>query len=386
MPQNLVVFCDGTGNEIGSNLSNVFTLFRIATRNKDQRTFYQPGIGTVGLHDPWNNVRQNFRSIFGLVTGWGLDRDILQPYQFLCKHYRDGDRIFLFGFSRGAYTVRALAGFIHMMGLLPEDQRNIASYALRAYKAAAEEKDLAVAWDFAQVSGGRRATIHFLGLWDTVSSILVPRPERIIPTLQTLPYTRRNPSVRIVRHAVALDERRRMFRLNRWQMNQMYMPNRFAKKAAIKQDALEVWFPGVHADVGGGYPEEESALSKLALDWMTREAHTHGLHIRTALFNQLVLGRRRKKSSAHYAPPDPAGPAHISLKGAWHILEWLPKNCRWREGASPKSTGLYFPRGEHREVDLSSQLIHNSVLKRRVCVIGYKPPNLPPDSEIAFTV
>jgi len=82
--------------------------------------------------------------VFGLATGYGLDRDILGAYRFICENYEDSDDIFLFGFSRGAYTIRALAGFIHMVGLLPTDQLNVADYALSGYKRAAKEDDFSL--------------------------------------------------------------------------------------------------------------------------------------------------------------------------------------------------------------------------------------------------
>ncbi len=154
--------------------------------------------------------------MLSMATGAGLDDNILRAYRYLCENYRKGDRIFMFGFSRGAYTVRALAGMIHMVGLLRVDQINLAGFALNAYKHAAERENLHVAWDFARVMRSRTVSIHFVGVWDTVASMIVPRPDRFyIPSLRMLPYTRVNPNVRAFRHAMAIDERRRMFRLNR---------------------------------------------------------------------------------------------------------------------------------------------------------------------------
>src|SRR5215469_3473354 len=206
MAKNIVVLCDGTGNQIGRNLSNILKLFRITQKNESQRVYYLPGIGTIGSDDPWTRVRQDTKEVLGLATGYGLDAGIIAAYRFIYEHHEDEDSIFLFGFSRGAYTVRAVAAFIHMVGLLPHDQLNIANYALTAYKRSGEDNDLTIAWNFARIAGGRRATIKFIGVWDTVASILVPRGDRIIPTFQMLPYTRRNPSVESFRHAMAIDE------------------------------------------------------------------------------------------------------------------------------------------------------------------------------------
>src|SRR5690242_19272428 len=107
-PRNIVVCCDGTSKEIGVLLSNVLKLYRLCEKSEEQLTFYQPGIGTIAMPDSWGRWRQKMRSIFEMATGRGLDRDVLNAYRFLCTHYRPGDRIFLFGFSRGAYTVRVL--------------------------------------------------------------------------------------------------------------------------------------------------------------------------------------------------------------------------------------------------------------------------------------
>lgn len=249
MSKNIVICCDGTGNEVEGNLSNVLKLFRIAQKNAGQRVYYSPGIGTIGSQDQWTRLKQNSKAVFGLATGYGLDADILGAYRFISEQFEDDDSIFLFGFSRGAYTVRALAGFIHMVGLLPPDQLNVANYALTSYKRASEDNDLSIAWNFSRIIGGRRATIKYIGVWDTVASVLVPRRDRIVPTLLTLPYTRINPSVQIFRHAMAIDERRRMFRLNRWNAPQPFVANPFDTIAPYQsQDIKQVWFAGVHAD------------------------------------------------------------------------------------------------------------------------------------------
>jgi uncharacterized protein (DUF2235 family) len=383
--KNIVICCDGTGNEVEGNLSNVLKLFRIAQKNEHQRVYYNPGIGTIGSHDAWMRLKQNTKAVFGLATGYGLDDDILGAYRFIAEQFEDGDAIFLFGFSRGAYTVRALAGFIHMVGLLPPDQLNIAGYALTAYKRASEHNDLSIAWNFSQIAGGRRATIKFVGAWDTVASVLVPRRDRIIPTLLMLPYTRANPSVEVFRHAMAIDERRRMFRLNRWATPQPFVANRFDTSAPPRtQDIKQVWFAGVHADVGGGYPETESGLSKFPLAWMIDEAVTHGLKVNIAMKNHLVLGRPREGGRNAYVAPDAQGPLHDSLTPAWKILEWLPKSAKWKEWERRELLGFYIPDGEPRVfADPSIKpRIHQSVVNRKAQTPDYAPVNFPGEFDI----
>ena len=388
--RNLVVCCDGTGNEIGANLSNVLKLYRIAQKNERQRIYYDPGVGTIGKPSVWRRWRQKAMGVFGLATGYGLDDNVLDAYRYLCEAYEEGDDIWLFGFSRGAYCVRILAGFIHVVGLLRPDQCNLIDYAYRAYKEASEdggavrseaEEDayagLKAAWHFGRVAGTRRVTIKFLGVWDTVASVIVPRKRGLLPSLQMLRYTRTNPSVDIVRHAIAIDERRRMFRLNRWTQGQEFVFNPFVPEGRRPQDIRQVWFAGVHADIGGGYPEDQSALSKYPLIWMVEQARDAGLRINTAMFRHLAWGEPRQGSTHSYEPPDPAGELHISLKGVWRLLEWLPKQVRWKDWPARRSyLGFYLPRAEPRHI-ADDALIHRSALDRVARVKGYDPPNLP---------
>lgn len=342
--------------------------------------YYDPGIGTIGLGDDWQQITDQTRAIFSLATGYGLDDNILDAYQFLSTHYEPGDNIYLFGFSRGAYTIRALAGLLHLIGLLHPDQMNISAYAIAAYKKASEEGALQIGWQFKRVSGGRHVTIKFMGVWDTVASVLVPRKDRFyIPTLLKLPYTRTNPSVEVFRHAIAIDERRRMFRLNRWADPQPYKSNPFVSaERAKRQDIKQVWFAGVHSDVGGGYPEEESGLSKFPLEWMIREARQHGLQVRDGMFNHLVQGRLQTNSPHTYVPPDARAKIHESLTLGWKPLEWFPKRAKWKEWPQRQVVaGLYIPNAEPRFIPEGS-LVHHSVVDRKNAGISYAPPNFPP--------
>src|ERR1700743_1802871 len=132
--KNIVICCDGTGNEISENISNVLKLYR-CLRKTDKTTphqvvFYDPGVGTLARPDPWQKLKQDFITILGLATGYGLDDKVLQSYLFLVRNYQEGDQIYLFGFSRGAYTVRVLAGLIHKVGLISPEQGNLAGSGL----------------------------------------------------------------------------------------------------------------------------------------------------------------------------------------------------------------------------------------------------------------
>jgi len=395
--RNLVICCDGTGNEIGVTISNVLKLFRILEKSDRQRVWYNAGVGTIGQQNPWTRWLQKTRGVFGLATALGLDDDVLAAYRFLCLNYRPGDRVYLFGFSRGAYTVRALAAFVHVMGVFRPDQLNIAGYAWTAFKrASAKEKSparpatprsataanpklspLEEAWHFSRVIGGKPITIEFIGVWDTVASVIVPRFEQLSLSLQTLRFTRTNRAVKIFRQAMAIDERRRLFRLNAWTEPQTHRPIPFNRKFDKPQDITQVWFAGVHADVGGGYEERESGLSKYPLAWMIREAKTAGLRCNQSLINHLVYGKPRKGSTHHYAPPDPKAKLHRSLTIWWSALEIIPKLSRWKEWPSrPSFLGLYLPLAEPRLIP-GGAFIHQSAIDRRAAGIGYNPPNWP---------
>jgi uncharacterized protein (DUF2235 family) len=403
LPKNIVICCDGTGNQIDWKLSNVLKLFRVLEKSDDQLVYYSPGVGTVGDFDNWQIVKQHVKEFLGLVTGYGLDQNVLDAYRFLCTHYEAGDAIWLFGFSRGAYTVRVLAAFVYVIGLLKPQQLNLAEYAFTAYKKASHDsrkegklpeadalkvaatmtsedevaRGLPAAWEFRRVAGAQRVTIKFIGVWDTVASVIVPRRDRFWLDLQALRFTRTNPGVEIFRQAISIDERRRMFRLNRWSEPQTFKSNPFNDRNWKPQDIKQVWFAGVHADIGGGYPESESGLSKFPLLWMINQAKGAGLKTSTAMINHLVLGKPRRDSSRVYNAPNVRAQLHRSLKGLWWILEFLPKRTKWREWRSRRSlAGFYLPVAEPRLIPEGAS-IHGSVFYRMGELPDYRPVNLP---------
>jgi uncharacterized protein (DUF2235 family) len=110
-------------------VSNVLKLYRIVQKTDLQRVYYNPGVGTIGQQNAWQRFKQQARGVFGLATGYGPNDDALSAYRFLCETYEKGDKVWLFGFSRGAYTVRTLAAFVHVIGVLRPDQLNLATYA-----------------------------------------------------------------------------------------------------------------------------------------------------------------------------------------------------------------------------------------------------------------
>jgi uncharacterized protein (DUF2235 family) len=332
---------------------------------------------------------------------------VLAAYCFLVQHYAPGDKIYLFGFSRGAYTVRVLAGLIHKVGLISPEQANLAGSGLVAYKQYSglgrgndieDLKNIAVdeqgplpkdafdlAAQFARITSTRWPTIHFIGVWDTVASVIVPRRDRFIywPSLEELAFTLRNPSIHIFRQAIAIDERRCMFRLKAYDEPQEYWSNRYVRdEKKVAQDILQVWFAGVHCDVGGGYPESESAQSKYPLLWMIEEAAKAGLNFNPRTVNQLAWGLQRKNSPFSYVAPaytGKSGVLHDSMTLPWRVLEYLPKNAKYKEWPDRKVVlGHYIPDREPRVIADGAH-VHESVFKRMTVEPDYRPVNLPKD-------
>jgi uncharacterized protein (DUF2235 family) len=206
-----------------------------------------------------------------------------------------------------------------------------------------------------------RIPIHFLGLWDTVSTFgWVWDPI-------FLPHTSNNSSVEVVRHALAIDERRLFFRQLHW-----------GTENRDSQDVKEVWFAGVHSDVGGGYPEDESALAKVALDWMVGEAMQFGLVVNQAAYEAYVLGK-----SNNYVEPSPLGQEHHSLKGLWWLAEFAPKRV-WDHDRGRKAMRLPSPNRPRRIPTRPRPVVHRAVLER-MNKGNYAPPNLPPLASIGET-
>ena len=321
MPRNLVLCCDGTANEFAQDRTNVVKLYSVLNHDPQlQRAYYHPGLGTMEPGGALTPIARRVTKLLGAAFGYGLSDDIRDAYVFLMQRYEPGDRVFMFGFSRGAYTVRAVAAMLHLYGLIRPGNERLVPYAIRmmmGIKAAegqgAKAQDqrksyFGLARDFRSSMTSGDFGVHFVGVWDTVSSIgWYENPLK-------LPYVADNPSINIGRHAIAIDERRAFFRTHSWRPGE-------AAATHGPCDVKQVWFPGVHCDVGGGYPEAESGLSKITLGWMLAEARGAGLLIDDDR-EAAVLGRT---SAGRSMPADPDGPLHESLKGWWRLAEFVPK-------------------------------------------------------------
>ncbi len=362
MSKNIVICCDGTGNEYGDNNSNVVTLFSALVLDETRQVgYYHPGVGTEGSPTSRNKAEALFSISAGLAIGTGILQYVGDSYRYLMNVYEEGDQIYLFGFSRGAYTVRALAGMVNMYGLLRAGNEGLIPYILKMFSRKARMAG-GMTPSFAEAVGfkktfSRNVKLHVVGVWDTVSSVgMVWDPLK-------LPYTAVNPSMVHGLHALSIDERRSFFRNNLWGAP---LPKTIdGEQQTIKQ----VWFAGVHSDVGGSYPALESGLSQITLEWMLGEAVKLGLLVDPHRAER-VLGRIPPQPPV---PPNPAQLIHNSLTGAWWLLEWYPRRVYdW----TTKKKRWAMPFGSRRQIPEGSTNSPECVEKMRIDPT-YKPKNLP---------
>lgn len=278
MPKNIVIFSDGTGQDGGSERNtNVYRLFNmVEQRTGDQVCFYDPGVGSTGL-----------ARLAGLAGGAGFGRNVRDCYTFIFDNFEAGDRLYLIGFSRGAATVRSLAAFIHMFGILPPSRRGLIGRAWRIYQIRDDGKRKKKAEEFIGHHVTMWTNVHFLGCFDTVAALGLPFQwaSRVLDRVPGMKHRfhdfRLSPAVVHAYHALSLDDRRRTFHPVLWDPieDEALDPTGEARdvEPLVCETMRQVWFPGVHTDVGGGYPEKE--LSDLSLVWMARAAVSHGLRI-----------------------------------------------------------------------------------------------------------
>ena len=263
-PKRLVVCCDGTWNtpEMDSPTNVVRLAGNVLPRSGDgvlQLLYYDAGVGTGGWMD----------RLVGGALGEGLDTNVREAYRFIANNHAEGDEIHLFGFSRGAYTVRSLAGMIGYAGLLGRDQMTLVGQAYELYRhGKSADRDAAKA--FRAGHGTNVPPITLLGCWDTVGALGIPDKLPGIPLDQAFTDRYRwldfnlGKHVQAALHAVAIDERRKEFA-----HTPMY-------SGSPDQVLHEVWFPGDHGCVGGG-TEHKEPLSRTALEWMVEQIRELGL-------------------------------------------------------------------------------------------------------------
>lgn len=262
MPKNIVVFSDGTGQEGGKrHNTNVYKMFNmIEDRTSKQVAFYGRGLGT------------GWRKVTGNVAGMGFSRNIQDCYRFIFENYEADDSIYLFGFSRGAATVRSLTSLIHHFGILPKSRPELIRQAYRIYRSSRGDALNERAQEFVRRHHTMWARVKLLGCYDTVAALGLPF-KLASAVLDGIPGFRHkfhdfrlSESVENAYQALAIDDERRAFHPVLWDT-----------QIREYQTVRQVWFCGMHTDVGGGYPV--SQLSDVALDWMMTSAAQHGLRI-----------------------------------------------------------------------------------------------------------
>jgi uncharacterized protein (DUF2235 family) len=302
--RNLVLCLDGTNNEPEHGDTNVARIFDLAEKNAKQLVYYDPGVGTMGARGAVTRVGKELTRFAGLVAGHGIQDNIEEAYTWLSRNYQKGDRIYVFGFSRGAYTARALTGMLDTVGLLRPGTENLVTYAVKLYAQTGPPPARGTADPDAEVAQGKywelrrefrrkfgnpefptsfdtsRRQIHFLGVWDTVKSVgwlnLKARIE-----MARWPYTRKIENVYIARHAMAIDEKRRPYPIYRFD------PHTVAASDGRHQ---QMWFVGVHSDVGGLFPDDHR-LSDIALSWMVKAADTADFAVNKTKYARMLKVR-----------------------------------------------------------------------------------------------
>lgn len=458
MSKNIVVLSDGTGEQGGTRpdqvLTNIYKLYRASRVSGDncidpasQVAFYDPGLGTINESGVIHlSLIDRFKSYAGLAFGIGITKNIIDCYEFILENYKPGDRIYLFGFSRGAYTVRSVAGVLRMCGIpthdedgseLPASGPKLRRIAEHAVKDVYEYHVGKAEWGYQPVRLGRSVAFrrkygsgspeedegrrivsnvapYFIGVFETVAALVLSGWRKfllgiivfiaslvlglMVATLEWLTslsittgltflhtlyfsvpaigfaslwylYRSRwtatsydkslDARVKCARHAMAIDEWRADFQRVGWGTQEDEDAHNKVKKPGEPEWFKQVWFAGDHADIGGGYPEDESRLSDIALKWMLDEleAMEHPLTLNKSWLNLF---------------PDSGGMQHDEI-------------AAYRE-----KLHVSFWRRELRKIPIDAPL-HGSVVERFECDSvknfrawsKYRPDNLKSHNKVA---
>ncbi|KAJ3524701.1 hypothetical protein NM688_g8517 [Phlebia brevispora] len=241
--RTLILCFDGTASQYDGDNTNVVKFYSLLKKDNtdEQLCYYQPGVGTYiepGVVSPFFSW---VAKLADEAVAWYLDAHVRGGYQFLMQNWRPNDKICIFGFSRGAYTARAVAGFVHKIGLLPKDNPEQIPMAMKLYKRT-DAESIQLAAGFKQTFC-RDVKIDFVGVWDTVASVGVL-------TSKTLPFTTSNTTIKVFRHALSLDEHRAKFRPNLYQR-----PPPQAEPSVSLQNAQQPASPAVASPTSFRPPE-----------------------------------------------------------------------------------------------------------------------------------
>ncbi|KAF9891623.1 hypothetical protein FE257_003634 [Aspergillus nanangensis] len=425
--RELVLCFDGTGNTFRADggESNILKIFRMLDRTRDNRfCYYQPGIGTTLTAGSFANAFNPFRSlpttkVFDQALATSFDQHVIGGYRFIARRWEPGAKIYLFGFSRGAYTARFLNEMLDFAGLISADNEEIIPFVWEAF----------VKYKFSDKGQERQRTnaelhvcrdtmcrsvgyVHFLGLFDTVNSVAEFNDD-------VNKDTRIQPNPKIMRHAVSIDERRIKFqpvlfqearsltqkktmgRISTWDAQAEAVLAAEAEGGVMAKDSgnggavnldpelndnfEEVYFAGDHSDVGGGWPADRWAASQIPLMWMIQEATRAGLTFHDEQLQRLgCFDPSEETYDAEIVQIAEKAVLHDSLdysggKGLdtlfWRLLEWFPfQRLTVQPDGSFKKTRWHF-KGLHRPLPPEAR-IHGSVIRRVLSDPKYRPYNL----------
>jgi len=287
MAKKIILLSDGTGNSAGKVWrTNVWRVFQaLELKGSNQIAIYDDGVGTSSFKP---------LAILGGVFGYGLKRNVLNLYKFLCRNYQPGDQIYAFGFSRGAFTIRIVVGLVLNQGLVKfANETELDKKAHAAYRAYRHDKY--PAWNLQYPFRLARflldklfytscerpvAAIEFVGVWDTVAAYGLPIDEMTRGVSEwiwplEMPNKDFNKKIRKARHALAIDDERATFHPVLWDEDHSNTKPSGKSRSTSDEQLLQVWFAGVHSNVGGGYPDD--SLANISLAWMMGEAKAAGL-------------------------------------------------------------------------------------------------------------
>jgi uncharacterized protein (DUF2235 family) len=341
MPKRLVVCCDGTWNTAdqaiaGESCPTNVTKLALSILPEDpagvhQCVYYHPGVGT-----------SRGERLRGGAFGLGLSRNVLDAYHFLIDNYEDGDGLYFFGFSRGAFTARSLAGLVRNCGILRRENADRIDDAWALYRSSAD-KPSGVASTLFRRAYSYEPRIHFIGVWDTVGTRGIPAlsPRWLQPIAKWLNRrsqfhdTKLSTWVDGAFHALAIDEQRAVFAPTLWHQQ----PGTKGQKP--KQELKQVWFPGVHCDVGGGYPD--SSLSDIPLLWMAERAQEYGLEFVPGAFSTNGPAKMTPGESIDFkVAPQPMAKPHRSWVKMYRLFKPVDRPIGTAAGKDRHLDGLEY--------------------------------------------
>jgi uncharacterized protein (DUF2235 family) len=302
--KRLVICCDGTWNRPDAESpTNVTKLSRAVADRDDngavQRVYYHAGVGT----GPSDRIR-------GGGFGWGLSRNVRECYRFVVDNFEAGDELFLFGFSRGAYTARSTVGLIRNAGILRREHVDRIDEAYDLYRGRGDQFHPrgSEATRFRASYSHDEIAVRFVGVWDTVGALGIPGvPKLLAGRLWAFHDTELSSKVELAYQALAIDEKRRPF-----------VPSLWYRKPDDDNVLEQRWFAGVHSDVGGGY--RDCSLADIALLWMAGKVRESGLALKPDHLVPTAEPDNEERRLGKQVSPDVDGPLNESFKGFYKLL------------------------------------------------------------------